>query len=437
METTLAYQLASNTTSTREPPIGQALSWARRYVPSPNRPLLDISQGVPGTPPPPALRDALSAAASAPGVFSYGPDEGEYDLRKAVAEEMRWVYGGGDKASMQVDVKPEDISITSGCNLAFVAVAMCLAQQGDEFILPVPWYFNNQMTLNLLGIKTVVLQTYPEDHFQPDPERCAKLITPRTRAIVLVTPNNPTGATYSPALISSFAALVRSHNIALIVDETYRDFIATGPPHYLFHSSSSTEVTSNQPPSWSWRPSIISLYSFSKSYCIPGHRLGMITASPDLLPSLTRIFDCIQICAPRGGQRAFLTKPADDPTASSLLPSLRTFIAANRAALAARHELFRSHLPSRWKIASHGAYYAFVRHPFKGKDAKEVCQRLAEEIGVICLPVAFFLDRESAEVREEDRYVRFSVANVDDKRITTVCERLKEAEEVFGWELDG
>ncbi|TFK46219.1 PLP-dependent transferase [Heliocybe sulcata] len=436
MASPLAFQLSTNTTSTRAPPIGQALNWARRYVPTANRPLLDISQGVPGTPPPPALRDALSAAASAPGVFSYGPDEGEYELRKAVADEMKWVYGGGDGGSDQVDIQPEDVSITSGCNLAFVSVAMCLAQQGDEFILPVPWYMD-RMTLNLLGIKTVVLQTYPEDHFQPDPERCAKLITARTRAIVLVTPNNPTGATYPPSLISSFAALARSHNIALVIDETYRDFIATGPPHYLFHNSPSSEVASNQPPSWSWRSSIISLYSFSKSYCIPGHRLGVITASPNLLPSLLRIFDCLQICAPRGGQRAFLSKPTDDPDATSLLPSLRPFIAANRAALSARHELFRTHLPPRWHIASHGAYYAFVRHPFVGKDAKEVCQRLAQEIGVICLPVAFFLDKEGGELREEDRYVRFSVANVDDERITTVCERLREAEQAFGWELDG
>ncbi|EPQ51134.1 PLP-dependent transferase [Gloeophyllum trabeum ATCC 11539] len=439
MASELAFHLAPNNLSTRTPPIGQALSWAKQYVPAPDRPLLDISQGVPGTPPPPVLRDALAAAASAPGVFGYGPDEGEYELRKAVAEEMRWTYGGQDKGSGEVDVNAEDISITSGCNLAFVAVAMSLAQQGDEFILPVPWYFNNQMTLSLLGIKTVELQTYAHDHFLPDPERCAALITPRTRAIVLVTPNNPTGATYPPSLIASFASLARTHKIALIIDETYRDFIASSPPHYLFHSPSSRQIApEHQPTDWSWRPTVISLYSFSKSYCIPGHRLGAITASPALLPALVRVFDCLQICAPRGAQRAFLTKPS--PSAKSLLPSLRHFIKDNRDALAARHKLFRELLPRRWKIASSGAYYAFVRHPWKGRGAREVCERLARERGVVCLPVAFFVAEQGGEgeteVREEDRYVRFSVANVDDERIRTVCERLKEAEEVFGWELD-
>jgi alanine-alpha-ketoisovalerate/valine-pyruvate aminotransferase len=134
---------------------------------------------------------------------------------------------------------------------------------------------------------------------------CATLVTPRTRAIVLVTPNNPvriiamilngsfclsrllscqTGATYSPALLSSFAMLAKECGIALIVDETYRDLIPSGPPHKLFGST----------PIWDWRSNFIHLFSFSKSYCVPGHRLGAIIASPICLDQINTVLDCMQ-----------------------------------------------------------------------------------------------------------------------------------------------
>lgn len=139
-------------------------------------------------------------------------------LRDAVVEQMKVVYGA------ETDVTRDDVSITAGCNLAFAAAAMTVAGEGDEVILPVPWLaFTSspsetalteqqvlqsrvrhnvssatghsillcRMTLSMLGIKPVWLKTSPENGFQPSVTECAKLITPATRAIVLVTPNNP------------------------------------------------------------------------------------------------------------------------------------------------------------------------------------------------------------------------------------------------------
>lgn len=106
-------------------------------------------------------------------------------------------------------------------------------------------------------------------------------------------------------------------------------------------------------------------------------------------------------------------------------------------AIEARHALFKGHLPERWHIGSQGAYYAFVKHPFKGVDAAEVCRRLASESGVICLPAGFF--GPGQEGRAEGgmgRWIRFSVANVDDNKVKRVCERLKESESTWGWELE-
>lgn len=226
---------------------------------------------------------------------------------------------------------------------------------------------------------------------------------------------------YSPSLLAAFTDLAKEHNIALIVDETYRDFLLTGPPHSLFSPSSSG----------SWRSNFIHLFSFSKSYCLPGHRLGAVVASPDLLTQIMTVLDCIQICPPRPLQLAL----------SPLLPSIRPFIRETAIAIRDRHELFRDSLPPRWKIGTQGGYYAFVKHPFIGVSSLEVSKRLAVELGVVTLPSAFFCEEGQVGAEgplwDKGRWIRFSVANVDDNKVKKVCERLGEAETVFGWRVDG
>jgi aspartate/methionine/tyrosine aminotransferase len=97
-------------------------------------PVLDLSQGVPGTPPPPELLKALAEASSMPECCGYGPVAGDTSMRNAVVGEMHHVYG------MDADIALDDVVITGGCNMAFLAVIMAIASAGDEVILPVPWY---------------------------------------------------------------------------------------------------------------------------------------------------------------------------------------------------------------------------------------------------------------------------------------------------------
>jgi len=446
MQSALKYRLSRGVLTTISPPIPKAYQWAEQYIPTSTRPLLDMSQGVPGVPPPLVVQEALGKAASSPTSFGYCRWNGEPALRKVLAEEMKVVYG---KAA---DLDVDDIALTAGCNMAFIAVIMSLADPTEEVVLPTPWYvycisfsdntspyeiiryFNHQMSLNLLGIKVVALPTGYENGFMPSVEECRALITPKTKAIVLVTPNNPTGATYSPSLIASFAALAREKNIALVLDETYRDFIVTGlPPHNLFSSDSQA-----------WRTNIIQLFSFSKAYCLPGHRLGAITASPILLDSVKTVLDSIQICPPRPIQLAL----------APLLPSLRPFLHETARAVNARHCLFKALLPKNWKIGAQGGYFAFVRHPYIRVGAQVVSQRLAIQLGVVTLPAQFFTEGERQQeehdvctnlngwaeskekVDEGERWIRFSVANIEDEKVRRVCDRLKESEDIFHWELE-
>jgi hypothetical protein len=149
------------------------------------------------------------------------------------------------------------------------------------------------MTFQLLRLKPVALPLPPSDGFTPSVNQAKALITPRTRAIALVTPNNPCGTIYPPSLIASFYQLAKRSEIALIVDETYRDFVppsvqgpgsgsgGRGKPHDLFDEPD-------------WDETLVSLFSFSKSYKIPGYRLGGIVASRTVLEACRTVADCIQ-----------------------------------------------------------------------------------------------------------------------------------------------
>jgi aspartate/methionine/tyrosine aminotransferase len=234
--------------------------------------------------------------------------------------------------------------------------------------------------------------------------------------------------------------LARKNNVALIIDETYRDFIVPGPPHDLFlsippsssslYSAPTSSLSHHTPTNWDWRSTLIHLYSFSKAYHIPGHRLGALVASPSFQREAFKVLDCLQICANRSAQRAFSTP--------GLLHSLRPFVQQGTAALASRQKVFKASLPPPWKIGAQGAYYAFVRHPFTRRSAEEICERLASEAGVVTLPVVYFaagVDVAGMEVGWE-RWIRVSVANVEEEVIREVCVRMGKVVDEWAWEVD-
>ena len=151
---------------------------------------------------------------------------------------MRAAYATDQSSVYNAPITPENIAITAGCNQAFVTTMLAVAQAGDSVLLPTPWYFNHEMTLKMLGIHAQPLPCSAAAGFVPDVAEAEALLTARTRAIVLVTPNNPTGAVYPPQAIAAFGALCAQRGIWLIIDETYRDFLPdhVGQPHALFAS---------------------------------------------------------------------------------------------------------------------------------------------------------------------------------------------------------
>ncbi|HPD92799.1 MAG: aminotransferase [Rhodobacter sp.] len=377
--------------ATFAPPVMEARRWLTETPLPEGLPLLNLSQAAPVDPPPAPLRAAMARAIEQdPSIHLYSPVLGNPALRARLAARIAALYGG--------TVGADQVALTSGCNQAFCAAVAVLAAAGDQVILPVPWYFNHAMWLSLSGIEAVPLPTGAD--LLPDPDQAAALITPRTRAIALVTPNNPGGVEYPPALLEAFAALAARHKIALIVDETYRDFhTRDGAPHTLFTNPD-------------WDETLIHLYSFSKAYRLTGHRVGAIAAAPARLAEIEKFLDTVTICVSGPGQMAALwgLENLEDWLAGERLEILR-----RRAAMIAGFQRLDG-----WELLGCGAYFAYARHPFDA-PSPQVARRLLAEAGVLMLPGTMFRPQgDPAGARE----MRIAFANADTTEIGDLMTRL-------------
>jgi len=371
-------------------PIAEAWSWVSNPD---NEHLIDMCQAVPAHLPPQSLRDYLGEAISKGEGASYTDIRGILPLREALANNIESRYQGG--------VNADDIIITAGCNQAFCSVIDTLCQPGDEVIIPLPSYFNHLMWLSIRGVEPRFV-SFDAKTALPDPQQAATLISTRTRAIVLVTPNNPSGATYDPECIEAFYQLASSHNIALIIDETYRDFIDINHTiHGLFEHRE-------------WRNCFVHLYSFSKVFSLTGHRTGAVVAGPSLLEQIKKVQDCTAISAPHAGQLA----------AHYGLQNLHHWKLEKALELQVRAEAIKTafeHPDLNYRLVCAGAYFAYIEHPF-GISSRLVVKRLIEEFDLISLPGSYFGP-------QQENFIRFAFANVHESHFSEVVRRLIESQQ--------
>ncbi|MBT8240195.1 MAG: aminotransferase class I/II-fold pyridoxal phosphate-dependent enzyme, partial [Acidimicrobiia bacterium] len=262
------------------------ISVARSYLTdrAGGQPFLDLSQAAPGYPPAPVVEERIAQLAHEPNAARYAPVMGLPALRETFARVLSVDY--------EAAVGIENVHVVAGCNQAFCSVSAALAGPDDEIIVATPFYFNHVMWLEAQRI-TPTLVPIQADGVVAVAD-VADRITERTRAILLVSPGNPTGVTIPPARLSAFFDLAKENDVALILDETYRNFReTTDPAHDLFVHQA-------------WDKTLISLHSFSKDLAIPGYRVGAIVAGEEVLDEVAKIQDCVAISAPTIGQEAAL-----------------------------------------------------------------------------------------------------------------------------------
>jgi aspartate/methionine/tyrosine aminotransferase len=372
------------------PPIAEARGWIKgRDFPA-DKPLIDVCQAVPGYPPPTAMTDHLASVIGEPETSRYTDIEGLPALREALAADIQRIYGG--------KVTADNVLITAGCNQAYCLTTLSLAKAGEEIILPLPYYFNYQMWLDMQGIRARHVAFRPDNGGVPDLDEIASAIGPSTRALLIISPNNPTGAVYSPEVLRGFYRLAKSRGIALILDETYRDFMPHDEaPHDLFQDPD-------------WQGTLIHLYSFSKVFCLTGYRVGALVGAPTLVENVAKAMDTVAICAPHIGQLAAirgLDALGDWRRSNTLL--MRERLTALRSAL--------SRTDLGYELISAGAYFAYVRHPYRGQSAADVARRLVDRQNLLALPGTMF------GPNQED-YLRVAFANVEKNWMSQIAARL-------------
>ena len=321
---------------------------------------ISLGQGVVYYPPPPAVSDAIKKVMSCTEYHLYGPVAGLDELQTALKDKLQ------NKNNIVLSDE-QCLFITAGANMAFNAVVLALCDPGDEIIVSAPYYFNHKMTIEMCSCKAVIVDT--DENYQPVIARITRAITTKTRAIVSISPNNPSGCIYSEQTLGAINALCAEHRIYHISDEAYEDF--TDETHTHFSPGSLPDSATHT----------ISIFSFSKSYGLASWRVGYMVVPYELDAAIHKVQDNIIICPPTVSQFAAL----------ECLKSGADYVKDRMKQIAANRELCRSMLGA---LADkgliepphiEGALYAFITLPDTVCDIATI-KKLITDFGVAVIP---------------------------------------------------
>ena len=314
----------------------------------------------------------------------YTHPAGILQLREAISETLR--------RENDLDYTAEEIIVTAGVQEAMMLCMLALIEAGDEVLIPSPRFTSYDTAVELCGGTCVPVPTYEKDDFALMPAEIEKRITPRTKVLVLVTPNNPTGAVTPPQTIREIAEVAKKNNLIVMSDEIYSRLIFEGSEHLSIGSLPGM------------RDRTITLNGFSKSYAMTGWRVGYMAAPEAFIRMLIEPRHTLSINATTPSQwaaLAALTGPQDATT--EMFEAYRD-----------RREYMMKALDEVGFTYGHpgGAFYIYVNIEKSGLAAPAFCELLLQEARVLLFPGTLFGDTD-------DRYVRMSLLQPVD--------RLKEA----------
>ncbi len=322
---------------------------------------ISLGQGVVSYGPPPQAIAQISQFLSQPDNHKYQAVEGIPALQQAIVEKLQQDNG----ITLAAD---QCIVVTAGSNMAFMNAVLAITTPGDEIILQTPYYFNHEMAIAMASCRAILVPT--DNQHQLQVAQIEQAITPRTRAIVTISPNNPTGAVYAPEALQAVNQLCRSRHLYHISDEAYEYFTYNAShfsPGAIADSSAHT----------------ISLYSLSKAYGFASWRIGYMVIPKVLFESVRKIQDTILICPAVVSQ--FAAVGALQAGVGYCRERLREIAQVRDIVLT---ELDR--IPHRCTVPpAAGAFYCFLKIP-TALSAMALVERLIRLHGVAVIPGSTF-----------------------------------------------
>jgi aspartate/methionine/tyrosine aminotransferase len=335
-----------------------------RSLPDP----IDLSIGYPEDPTPEYIKAAGIAAITADQT-RYTPSHGLPQLREAIAEKLR--------RDNNQTVTAANVTVTPGSTAGIMLTYLALLDPGDEILLPDPYFSPYFELASILDVVPIPVSTYPD--FQITAARLEPHITPRTKAILINTPNNPTGAVYPEAELRRITELARRHDLIIIADEMY-EYFTYDQPHFSLGSIYAKTITIN---------------GFSKGYSMTGWRIGYIAGPEEVIEAIGRLQQHTIFANSAIGERAALVALERRP--EGLVDKYRH----------KRDLLRRQHTIAGTLHGSQGAFFAFSPVP-AGMTDLEFSEQAARR-GVIVLPSRAFSQRHD--------YVRIAFATADERLI--------------------
>jgi aspartate/methionine/tyrosine aminotransferase len=295
---------------------------------------ISLGQGVVHYGPPPAAIDAVRQALARPATHEYQPVAGLPELRERIRAKLL--------AENHIDVaRGSRVMVTAGANMAFMHAVMATTAPGDEVILPVPFYFNHEMAIQMAGCRAVPVPT--DDRYQLRVDAIAAAVTSRTRAVVTISPNNPSGAVLRERELRDVNALCRDRGLYHVADEAY-EYFTYGAARHVSPGSFPDAA-----------PHTISMYSMSKAYGCAGWRIGYMAYPAHLEAAMAKSQDTILICPAVASQLAAMAaldvgRAYCEPHVRELA-EIREIVVSRLAALA----------PLVTVPAADGAFYVLLR----------------------------------------------------------------------------
>jgi aspartate/methionine/tyrosine aminotransferase len=332
---------------------------------------ISLGQGIVHFPAPSEVHQAVAAAATnEPSVDRYALVRGIDDLLTQIEQKVG--EENGIVSSQQTCV------VTAGSNMGFLNAVLAVADVEDEIILLSPYYFNHEMAIEIAGCRPVIVPTDADCQIDLPPIEAA--ITPRTRAIVTVSPNNPTGAVYSSDALTAVNQLCKKQDIYHITDEAYEYFVYGGRQHFSPASLAGSHRHT------------ISLYTLSKAYGMAGWRCGYMVIPRQLEVAVKKIQDTNLVCPPIISQIAAAAAMKMGPAWCA--DRIANFDQVRDLVL---HEL--ADLGDRCRVPKpNGAFYALVQLETDKGDL-EIVKSLIQDFGVAVMPGSTFGVSEGCSLR--------------------------------------